>query len=53
MMSGMPIIFVLIYLGFMIYMIYLFHTLAISNKQIAQSLEKLVEKIDQINTKKE
>lgn len=33
-------------LGIMIYGIYLFHTLAMSNKKIAETLEKLVHKID-------
>jgi hypothetical protein len=51
-LSNLSSIFILIYLAFIVYMIYLFHTLAMSNKQIAESMEKLVAKIDQINTKK-
>ncbi|MCT4605222.1 MAG: hypothetical protein N4A64_03810 [Marinisporobacter sp.] len=51
-MSGISSIFVLINIAFMIYVFYLFHTLAMSNKQMAESMEKLVEKMDQIHTKK-
>lgn len=39
-----PIFFVL-YLGLMIYIIYLFHTLAMSNKRMAETLERVMENI--------
>ncbi|MFT9495945.1 hypothetical protein [Anaerosolibacter sp.] len=48
---GFPImggLFFLVYLGIMIYMIYLFHVLATSNRKIAESMEILVHKIDKL-----
>lgn len=45
---GFGSIFFLIYLGFFVYMIYLFHTLAMSNKRMAEILEQISNKLDYI-----
>lgn len=45
-------LFFIIHIGIMIYMIYLFHVLATSNKQIAETLERLVDKIDRLDHRK-
>jgi hypothetical protein len=48
---GFPLVgglFFLVYLGIMVYMIYLFHVLATSNRKIAESMEILVNKIDKL-----
>lgn len=50
-MYGMATLFTLLNLALMIYAIYLFHTLAMSNKSIAESMEMLVEKIDSLSNK--
>jgi archaellum component FlaF (FlaF/FlaG flagellin family) len=36
---------VILYLAFMFYIIYLFHTLAMSNKRMAEALERIMEDI--------
>ncbi|KXG75610.1 hypothetical protein [Thermotalea metallivorans] len=51
---GLPMVsglFVLVNLGIIIYMVYLFHILATSNKQIAESMQILVNKIDKLGNK--
>ncbi|SHJ75910.1 hypothetical protein SAMN02745975_02800 [Geosporobacter subterraneus DSM 17957] len=45
-------LFFIINIGIMIYMVYLFHVLATSNKQIAETLERLVDKIDRFDHRK-
>jgi hypothetical protein len=48
---GFPMVgglFFLINIGIMIYMVYLFHILATSNRRIADSMEILVNKIDKL-----
>lgn len=48
---GFPMVgglFFLINISIMIYMVYLFHVLATSNRRIADSMEILVNKIDKL-----